>query len=399
MGNRRKRKQKKRIKNILHDPIVDSDLCREDLHIHTNLWVWENPKDDSSVVGSFDAYIDPMSVLLLIDKVNRSPSNRYKIKRIGFVDHNTILPSSVQDEILLTQEDGLDIHFGMEISSSVMYKRNTKDLSVKHVHLIVYDPPMDDPEVKRFMVRINLMHKRMLRYMFDQFCKTNDLWIIPVDWMYERAGIDSKSRPSKRRLSILKLFKVLTDDVLEEMADQRLNQLVRGTDVYGSIVRFASVIAHHPLNLRFFMYSKEFNTEDDVVKFLLNNFKELIDHSYISSEEVIQFAKKVDSPVVLAHPGKTRVNRTVINILIEQGLDGIEVFHPLNHDVEDLIKLASSRKVGITVGTDFHGSKHKDHLDSYLKLIKRIRKQISKAKPVNHHVMRKKLPYINNHGR
>ena len=100
---------------------------------------------------------------------------------------------------------------------------------------------------------------------------------------------------------------------------------------------------------------------------------------YPSVEEVIEEVHGAGGIAVLAHPGFYD-NFAEIDKYIQMGLDGIEVWHPSNDDVqvEQLTQICTKNKILMTGGSDFHGiygahsvtigkySTPKEHLDKLM---------------------------------
>lgn len=78
--------------------------------------------------------------------------------------------------------------------------------------------------------------------------------------------------------------------------------------------------------------------------------------------EIIKEAKGIP---VLAHPGLANCDQ-LIPLLLEKGLQGIEVFHPRHTKDEELhyFKLAQKHNLIITGGSDFHGHEENE-LDNF----------------------------------
>lgn len=77
---------------------------------------------------------------------------------------------------------------------------------------------------------------------------------------------------------------------------------------------------------------------------------------YPSPLEVLEAIHDAGGIAVLAHPGFYD-NFDIIDTLIENGLDGVEVWHPKNTEehVEKLTSLAKKHNLLMTGGSDFHG--------------------------------------------
>lgn len=78
----------------------------------------------------------------------------------------------------------------------------------------------------------------------------------------------------------------------------------------------------------------------------------------LSSGEAIDMIKQLGGAAVLAHPGLIK-NKSSIGMIINLGIDGIEVYHSKHDDetVRDSLSIASSRTLLITGGSDCHGIK------------------------------------------
>ena len=72
--------------------------------------------------------------------------------------------------------------------------------------------------------------------------------------------------------------------------------------------------------------------------------------------EVLEAIHEAGGIAILAHPGFYD-NFDILDTLIENGLDGVEVWHPRNTEEQQemLIKLAKKKGLLMTGGTDFHG--------------------------------------------
>lgn len=73
--------------------------------------------------------------------------------------------------------------------------------------------------------------------------------------------------------------------------------------------------------------------------------------------EAIELIKSTGGITVLAHPGLLK-NSSVINELLDMGIEGIEVNYP-EHSLEDTeryLNLAIHRRIFVTGGSDYHGS-------------------------------------------
>ncbi|MEO0228505.1 MAG: PHP domain-containing protein [candidate division WOR-3 bacterium] len=78
----------------------------------------------------------------------------------------------------------------------------------------------------------------------------------------------------------------------------------------------------------------------------------------ISIKEAIDIIHNSQGVAVLAHPGLLNNMEDVINLALQSGLDGIEVYHPKNPEyIENILfEIAFKNNLMITGGTDFHGT-------------------------------------------
>lgn len=82
----------------------------------------------------------------------------------------------------------------------------------------------------------------------------------------------------------------------------------------------------------------------------------------VSTEKVLNLIHQLGGLSVVAHPGHLK-NQAILEILLKQGLRGVEVHHPLHKAWQktQYEKLAKERNLFITGGSDFHGDKMKGH--------------------------------------
>ncbi|WP_242979067.1 PHP domain-containing protein [Rhodohalobacter mucosus] len=90
---------------------------------------------------------------------------------------------------------------------------------------------------------------------------------------------------------------------------------------------------------------------------------------YATVEEVVKIVKEAHGVLSLAHPGPL-YSQKEINTLLEFGIDGIECIHPShNFNLQrSFTKMAESRHLLITGGSDFHG-KRKSEYDPYFGIV------------------------------
>ncbi len=82
-----------------------------------------------------------------------------------------------------------------------------------------------------------------------------------------------------------------------------------------------------------------------------------VGNTYADPFEVIKVIHEAGGIAVLAHPGFYN-NFELLDELIEEGLDGVEVWHPANSEeqIESLKKIAKKHGLLMTGGSDFHGA-------------------------------------------
>lgn len=109
-----------------------------------------------------------------------------------------------------------------------------------------------------------------------------------------------------------------------------------------------------------------------------------------TEQEAINLIKTAEGIAVLAHPALVWENNKnfeeILAQLIANGLDGMEIFHILNErrdKIPYLIKLAESKNLIITGGSDFHGNKNKNTYIGEYGLDKDLYKRFEKTKKDN----------------
>ncbi len=98
------------------------------------------------------------------------------------------------------------------------------------------------------------------------------------------------------------------------------------------------------------------SVKDAFEKLIGQNAPAYVERYKLLPKEVIQLVLKAGGVPVLAHPGLIK-DETLINEIIDQGLMGLEVYHP-EHSPEETQKfqiLAFKNKLLITGGSDCHG--------------------------------------------
>lgn len=82
----------------------------------------------------------------------------------------------------------------------------------------------------------------------------------------------------------------------------------------------------------------------------------------VPAEFVLDLISKINGISVLAHPGLLK-NQKILEDLYEQGLQGIEVYHPSHKAWQKTYyaQWADDQNLFVTGGSDFHGDKMKGH--------------------------------------
>lgn len=116
------------------------------------------------------------------------------------------------------------------------------------------------------------------------------------------------------------------------------------------------------------------------IRYLSSEKLKDIKTEYASIEEVIKITQLAAGVISLAHPGPI-YSRKEIEALLEKGLDGIECIHPShNFNVQRTFKkLAESKNLLITGGSDYHGTGKSDY-DPYLGIVTIGEKYIASLK-------------------
>ncbi len=84
--------------------------------------------------------------------------------------------------------------------------------------------------------------------------------------------------------------------------------------------------------------------------------------THATPQEAIRCIRESGGVAVLAHPGRLK-DRSIIDALVAEGLQGLEVFYPL-HDAEDVTffrKKAREHRLVMTAGSDFHDIRYHAH--------------------------------------
>ncbi len=95
-------------------------------------------------------------------------------------------------------------------------------------------------------------------------------------------------------------------------------------------------------------------------EYLGNNKPAFVPRTDLSAEEAVAMIHAAGGVAVFAHPGLIR-DEAVWHDILEQGFDGVEVYHPSHTRTvrKKLKKIARDRRLIPTGGTDFHGKKRR----------------------------------------
>lgn len=105
------------------------------------------------------------------------------------------------------------------------------------------------------------------------------------------------------------------------------------------------------------------NFKDVFNKYLGNHSIAFEKKFFITPVKATEIIRDAGGISVLAHPGNYK--KELLIELLEQGINGIEVFHP-SHSISDinfLFKTANEKGLLITGGSDYHGGNSKDEVN------------------------------------
>jgi hypothetical protein len=97
--------------------------------------------------------------------------------------------------------------------------------------------------------------------------------------------------------------------------------------------------------------------EDAYNNYLSAGCATYVPRSKMSVEEAMHVIKSVGGLSVIAHPSSIK-NQNTVKEIIDMGIMGIEVYHPMNSEqnMKSYLKLAQKYNLFITGGSDFHSS-------------------------------------------
>lgn len=171
------------------------------------------------------------------------------------------------------------------------------------------------------------------------------------------------------------------------MPEIDIEELVNGSPVISILWNIAKMIYYNPENLETLIKTREIHVVDDVFSTILELYSDVESLTDFDSEEVLWSINSSGGIPVIAHPIKSKLTKAEIGILVDMGLKGIETFHPKNTEkmVMFLLRMARQMKLGITKGSDFHGT---DKTDTEVKKIM-TKKEINTTKKIYMRMMDK----------
>ncbi|MBA3014758.1 MAG: PHP domain-containing protein [Proteobacteria bacterium] len=103
------------------------------------------------------------------------------------------------------------------------------------------------------------------------------------------------------------------------------------------------------------------NEQEAFAKFLRKNGAAYASRELLPVRQAIAMISNAGGVAVLAHPGSLKITEqdltSLIRQLMDDGLCGIETYHPMNSEktVQFLLKLCHTSRLIVTGGSDFHG--------------------------------------------
>lgn len=218
------------------------------------------------------------------------------LSHIAITDHDTVNGLLALREMGELEKKGLIIIPGIEFSA---------DLPGYEVHILGYNFDYSHPALRERLREITADRDKRARQMVDKMTELG--YHVAFDRVIELAkGADSIGRPHIARALIEKGYFKNYHEVFQCLLD-------KGKPAY-------------------------------------------IPHYRMSPDEIIQLVERIGGVPVLAHPGLIG-NDDIVNMLIQKGVQGLEVYHP-KHDIGDTsryLRLARQYHLLISGGSDFHG--------------------------------------------
>ena len=95
--------------------------------------------------------------------------------------------------------------------------------------------------------------------------------------------------------------------------------------------------------------------EESFIRYLNKGCPAYVSRFKLTPCEAIELIKGVGGVAVLAHPGLIK-NKSIVDVIIEKGIDGIEVYHSEHKKVDNerFLLIAKEHNLIVTAGSDFH---------------------------------------------
>lgn len=224
-------------------------------------------------------------------------AKKSNIEAIAITDHDC-LAGTVRGKII-GERHGVNVIPGVELSA---YDYKNK----KNVHILCYLP--DSPD------------------RLEGLCK--------------RTSMARKRASQIMALKVTARFPISTDFILR--------QATGSTNLYKQHIMNALMDAGYTVTIFGELFDALFSPESETNVLCPIKFPDVY--------EVLEEVSLAGGVSVLAHPGKYD-NFSIIDDLVEAGLEGIEVWHPSHDDAttEKAFNVAKKHKLLMTGGSDFHG--------------------------------------------
>lgn len=218
---------------------------------------------------------------------------RYKLQAIAITDHDTM--DGVYDAQVEAKNQGIEILEGVELST---------DCEGMEVHILAY---CIDPNNSNFQEHLKIFRDVRLNRAEKMVYKLRDMGIyIDFNTVLEMAGSGSVGRPHIAQALL---------------ATGKINSVAEAFEYYIGVGKpaYEPRYKYHPVDM-------------------------------------IKLIRKLGGVPVLAHPGIS-CEKPLILSLIEEGLQGLEVYHPQHsQDMEEYyFNLCQKFELIATGGSDFHG--------------------------------------------
>lgn len=197
-------------------------------------------------------------------------------------------------------------------------------------------------------------------------------------------AVEMTAQEDKKELHILGYFidwqsKKLRG-ILKQICDGRQDRIYHMTEKLnehginadaGEIIKYARVNAVSRLHVARYLVEKGYVSSLKAAfdKYIGDGKPCYISRFRFSSKEVINTIKDARGIAVIAHPGLNNVAKA-LPVLVENGIDGVEVFHTdhTKATTEKLLEFTAKHNLLITGGSDCHGANKKQVLMGTVKL-------------------------------